>query len=124
LINQCTAHIKIKMTISAHESFDGLCLVHGKLLEYVTSTHHLANEGPILDLLDLKSEKEYENLHHGHFKPIGHNFAKFIKKDLLVEPKKMSSTYIWHTNKSLSNLIVKSVESPLPILKPLSIRKS
>jgi hypothetical protein len=40
----------------------------------------LANEGPIFDLLDLKYKKESENPHHGHFKPIGHDFAKLITK--------------------------------------------
>jgi hypothetical protein len=124
LINRCATHIKIKMTISVYGSLDGLCLVHAKLLEYVTSILHLVNECPILDLLDLKSKKECENPHHEHFTPIGHDFAKLFKKDLLVEPKIMSSTYIWHTNKSLSILLVKRVESPVPILKSLSIRKS
>jgi hypothetical protein len=45
------------------------------------------------------------------------------QKDLLVEQKIISSIYIWHTNKSVPILRVKSVESPLPILRPLSIRK-
>jgi hypothetical protein len=42
-------------------------------------------------LLDLKTKKEFEFSHHRHFKPIGHDLAKFIKKDL-VEPKIMLST--------------------------------
>jgi hypothetical protein len=46
------------------------------------------------------------------------------QKDLLVEPNIVSSTYIWHTNKSLPIFLVKRVESALPILKPFSIRKS
>jgi hypothetical protein len=124
LINRCAAHIKIKMTISAHESLDGLCIIHTKLLEYVTSILYLANENLIFNLLDLKSKKECEFTHHGYFKPIGHNLAKLITKDLLVEPKIMSSTYIWHTNKSLLILLVKSIESVLTILKPLSMRES
>jgi hypothetical protein len=36
LINRCATHINIKMIVSAHKSLDGLCLVHTKLLEYVT----------------------------------------------------------------------------------------
>jgi hypothetical protein len=75
------------MTISAHASLDGLCLVHAKLLEYVTSILHLANEGPILDLLDLKSKKEYGNPHHGHFKHISHDFAKLITKRFVSRTK-------------------------------------
>jgi hypothetical protein len=43
---------------------------------------------------------------------------------LLVEQKIMASTYIWHTNNFLPILLIKRVESPLPILKSLSIRKT
>jgi hypothetical protein len=57
LINRCAAHMKTKMIISAHGSFDGLCLVHAKLLEYVMSILCLANEDSIFDILDLKSKK-------------------------------------------------------------------
>jgi hypothetical protein len=45
-------------------------------------------------LLDLKSKKECDNPHHGYFKPVNHDFAKLIKKDLLVESKIMPSIYI------------------------------
>jgi hypothetical protein len=68
-------------------SLDGICLVHAKLLEYITSILHLANEGHIFDLLDLKSKKECENLHHGHFKPINHDFAKLITKRFVSRTK-------------------------------------
>jgi hypothetical protein len=68
------------MTISAHGSLDGLCLFHVKLLEYVMCIQYLANESSLFDLLDSKSKKECENPHHGHFKPIHHDFAKLITK--------------------------------------------
>jgi hypothetical protein len=42
----------------------------------------------------------------------------------LVEPNIMSSTYIWHINKSLSHVLVKRVGLAFPILKALEIRKS
>jgi hypothetical protein len=87
LTNRCAAHIKIKMIISAHGSLDGLCIIHTKLLEYVKSILRLANEGPIFDLLDLKSKKECENPHHEHFKPIGHDFAKCITKGFVSRTK-------------------------------------
>jgi hypothetical protein len=80
LINRCAIHIKIKMTIGAHGSLDGFCLIHAKLLTYVMCILCLANEDPIFDLLDLKSKKVCENIHHGHFKHIGHDFAKLITK--------------------------------------------
>jgi hypothetical protein len=63
-------------------------------IQHFFSIFRLANKSLIFDLLDLKSKKECENLHHEHFKPIDHNFAKLIKKDLLVESKIMSSAYI------------------------------
>jgi hypothetical protein len=77
-----------------HVTLDRLCILHTKLLEYVTSILRLVNEGSIFNLLDLKSKKECEYTYHEHFKPIGHDFAKLIKKDLLVELKIISSTYI------------------------------
>jgi hypothetical protein len=75
-------------------------------------------------LLDLKTKKLFEFSHHRHLKPISHDLAKLITKILLVEPKMMSSTYIWHTNKSLPIFLAKSVKFALPILKPFLIRKS
>jgi hypothetical protein len=68
------------MTISAHESLDWLCFVHAKLFEYVTSILRLTNESSLFSLLDLKSRKECENPHHGHFKSIHHYFPKLITK--------------------------------------------
>jgi hypothetical protein len=40
-----------------------------------------------------------------------------------LENREISSTYIWHTNKSLPVLLVKNVESVLPMLKSLLMRK-
>jgi hypothetical protein len=100
LINRCVIQIKIKISISAHRSLDGLCIVYAKLLEYVTCVLYLTNESPFFSLLDLKSKKECENSHHGHFKSIVMIFLNSIQKDLLLKPKIISSTYIWHTNKS------------------------
>jgi hypothetical protein len=45
----------------------------------------LTYERAIFQLLDLKTKKEVELSHHRYLKPIGHDLAKFIKKDLLVE---------------------------------------
>jgi hypothetical protein len=47
----------------------------------------LTNEGPIFGLIDLKSKKECENPHHGHFKPIGHDFIKLITKGFVSRTK-------------------------------------
>jgi hypothetical protein len=122
LINRCAAQIKIKMTISAHGSLDGFCLVHVKLLEYVTCVLCLTNKGPISGLLDLKSKKECENSHHGHFKPISHDFAKYITKGF-VSRIKDNIINVYLDYKQIFTFIVKRVESALPILIPFSIRK-
>jgi hypothetical protein len=47
----------------------------------------LANEGPLLGLLDLKSKKECEKPHHGYFKPVNHDFAKLITKGFVSRTK-------------------------------------
>jgi hypothetical protein len=73
--------------ISAHGCLDWLCFIHAKLFEYVMSILHLANEGSLFSLLDLKSKKECENLHHGHLKHIDHYFAKLITKEFLSRTK-------------------------------------
>jgi hypothetical protein len=78
----------------------------------------LAYERTIFQFLDLKTKKEFEFFHHRHLKPIDHDLAELIKKYLLAESKMISLTYSWHTNKSLPILLVKSVESALPIVKP------
>jgi hypothetical protein len=85
--NRCATQIKIKTSISAHGSLDGLCLVHAKLLEYIICVLYLANESLFLNLLDLKSKKEYENLHHGYLKPIDHDLVKLITKRFISRTK-------------------------------------
>jgi hypothetical protein len=82
LINRCAAHIKIKMTVSAHGGLNGLCIIHTKLLEYVISVLSLTYKCPIFDLLDLKSKKQREFTHHGHLKSNGHNLVKLITKKI------------------------------------------
>jgi hypothetical protein len=41
--------------ISSHGCLDGFCILHPKLLKYVLNVFGLADEGAILELLDLKS---------------------------------------------------------------------
>jgi hypothetical protein len=75
------------MSISAHENLDGLCIIHVKLIEYVTCVLCLTNERSFFVLLDLKSNKEYENSHHEHFKSIGHDFVKLITNRFVSRTK-------------------------------------
>jgi hypothetical protein len=51
-------------------------------------------------------------------------FLNYSQKDLLVEKKIISLTYIKHTNKSFSIFLVKRVESTLSIIKPFPTRIS
>jgi hypothetical protein len=75
------------MIISAHESLDGFCIVHAKLLENIMSILGLANQSTIFNLLNLKAKKEYEFTHHRHFKPFYHDLAKLITKGFISRPK-------------------------------------
>jgi hypothetical protein len=75
------------MIISVHGRLDWLCFVHAKLFEYITSILRLANEGSLFGVLNLKSEKECENSHHEHVKPIHHYFAKLITKGFVSRTK-------------------------------------
>jgi hypothetical protein len=43
------------MPIGSHGCLDGLGILHSKLVKYVLSVLGLADEGAILELLDLKS---------------------------------------------------------------------
>jgi hypothetical protein len=43
------------MPIGSHGCFDGLGILHSKLVEYVLNVLRLTDEGALLELLDLKS---------------------------------------------------------------------
>jgi hypothetical protein len=43
------------MPIGSHGCLDGFAILHPKLLKYVLNVLYLADEGAILELLDLKS---------------------------------------------------------------------
>jgi hypothetical protein len=80
------------MPIGSHGCLDGLGILHSKLAKYVLNVLCLADEGALLELLDLKS-KEILQL------PIIDisNFCIMIllnssQVDLLVDPNIISST--------------------------------
>jgi hypothetical protein len=84
--------VEVEMPICSHGCLDGFGILHPKLLEYVLNVLSLANEGALLELLDLES-KEILQL------PIIDisNFYIIIllnssQDDLLVEPNIISST--------------------------------
>jgi hypothetical protein len=45
------------MPIGSHGCLDGFAILHSKLLKYVLNVLSLANEGALLELLDLKSKE-------------------------------------------------------------------
>jgi hypothetical protein len=45
------------MPICSHGSLDGFGIIHSKLLEYILKVLSLADEGALLELLDLESKE-------------------------------------------------------------------
>jgi hypothetical protein len=52
------------MSICSHGCLDGFGIVHSKLLKYVLNVLSLADEGALLELLDLKPKKILQLPHH------------------------------------------------------------
>jgi hypothetical protein len=75
------------MSIGWHGGSYGLGIVHVKLLEHVISVLGLTYECAILELLDLKPEKELQLTHHRHHKSFGHDPTKLINPRLISRPK-------------------------------------
>jgi hypothetical protein len=68
------------MPICAHRSLDGFGILHSKLLKYVLNVLSLANEGALLELLDLKSKEILQLPHHRHLKFLYHNSTKLFTR--------------------------------------------
>jgi hypothetical protein len=54
------------MPICSHRCLDGFGILHSKLLEYALNVLSLADEGALLELLDLKSKEILQLPHHRH----------------------------------------------------------
>jgi hypothetical protein len=102
IIHRFSTHIKIRISISAHGSFDRFYLVHAKLLENVMCILGLANKCPTIKLLDLKSKKELQLPYHRHLKHIDHDFTKLITKRMISRAKK----YVININLANKQIIV------------------
>jgi hypothetical protein len=55
LIYRLTSRVEVEMLICSHGCLDGLGILHSKLVKYVLNVLCLADEGALLELLDLKS---------------------------------------------------------------------
>jgi hypothetical protein len=76
LIYRFTSCVKVEMPICSHRSLNGFVILHSKLLENILNVLCLANEGALLELLDLKSKEILQLPHHGHLKFLYHNPIK------------------------------------------------
>jgi hypothetical protein len=61
------------MPICSHGSLDGFDILHSKLFEYVLNVFSLADEGALLELLDLKSKEILLLPHHRHLEFLYHD---------------------------------------------------
>jgi hypothetical protein len=52
------------MSIGSHGCLDGFGILHSKLFEYILNVLSLANEGGLLELLDLESKEILQLPHH------------------------------------------------------------
>jgi hypothetical protein len=68
------------MSVCFHRSLDGLDILHSKLLEHVLSVICLADEGTILELLDLESEEVLQLPHHGHLEFLNHDSTELFTR--------------------------------------------
>jgi hypothetical protein len=75
------------MPIGSHGCLDGFGILHSKLLKYVLNVLSLADEGSLLELLDLKSKEILQLPHHRHLKFLYHDPTKFFTSSLVSRPK-------------------------------------
>jgi hypothetical protein len=52
------------MPICSHGYLDGFGILHSKLLEYILNVLSLADEGALLELLDLESKEIFQLSHY------------------------------------------------------------
>jgi hypothetical protein len=66
------------MPIGSHGCLDRFAILHSKLLKYVLNVLCLADEGVILELLDLKSKEILPLPHHRHLEFLYHYPTKLF----------------------------------------------
>jgi hypothetical protein len=68
------------MPICSHECLDGFGIIHSKLLKNVLNVLSLADEGALLELLDLESKEILQLPHHRHLKFLYHDPTKLFTR--------------------------------------------
>jgi hypothetical protein len=66
------------MPIGSHGCLDGFAILHPKLRKYVLNILCLADEGDILELLDLKSKEILQLPYHRHLEVLYHDPTKIF----------------------------------------------
>jgi hypothetical protein len=75
-----TSRVEVEMPIGPHGCLDGFAILHPKLLKYVLNVLSLADEGALLELLDLKSKEILQLPHHRHLEFLYHNPTKLFTR--------------------------------------------
>jgi hypothetical protein len=66
------------MLICSYGCLDGFAILHSRLLKYVLNVPCLADEGAILELLDLESKEILQLPHHRHLNFFNHDPTKLF----------------------------------------------
>jgi hypothetical protein len=68
------------MPICSHGSLDEFDILRSKFLEYILNVLSSADEGALLELLDLKSKEILQLPHHRHLEFLYHNPTKLFTR--------------------------------------------
>jgi hypothetical protein len=71
------------MPICSHGCLDGFGILHSKLLKNILNVLSLADEGALLELLDLKSKEILQLPHHRHLEFLYHDPTKLFTRGLV-----------------------------------------
>jgi hypothetical protein len=75
------------MPIGSHRCLDWFGILQSKLLKYVLNVLSLADEGALLELLDLESKEIFQLPHYRHLEFLYHNPTKLFISLLVSGPK-------------------------------------
>jgi hypothetical protein len=68
------------MPICSYGCLDGFDILHSKRLEYILNVLSLADEGALLELIDLESKKILQLPNHRHLEFMYHNPTKLFAR--------------------------------------------
>jgi hypothetical protein len=68
------------MPIGSHRCLNGFAVLHPKLFKYILNVLGLADEGALLELLDLKSKEILQLPHHRHLEFLYHYPTKLFTR--------------------------------------------